>query len=367
MDAVKRWIDGFQQRVHPIAFVVGVFKKFGDDRGGRLAALVAYYGFFSVFPAMLVFVTVVGFVLEDRPDLRDSLYESAVGQFPVLGESIAGVSSQPLTGSASAIVIGLVTALWAGLGAMQAAQDAMNDVWAVPRIDHPGFVAKRLRSLAMLIVLGSLLVGSAVLTQVIAAIDILGSVSRSSLFVGSVVLTSAVFVLSFHVLTVADVSWPQLVPGAIFAGTGYAVLQLAGQWYVTRVVNGASATYGTFAVVIGLLSWLYIQAQLTMFGAEINVVAARRLWPRSLFDRVATEADRTTLVSKVLQGRLAAGMDVEVTFDEDDEDDEADKPGGRTESTTVGQRTPAPAEPAERAEPAGKDRDRSARTEPTAS
>ena len=155
----------------------------------------------------------------------------------------------------------------------------------------------------------------------IAAIDILGSVSRASLFVGSVVLTSAVFVLSFHVLTVADVSWRQLVPGAMFAGTGYAVLQLAGQWYVTRVVNGASATYGTFAVVIGLLSWLYIQAQLTMFGAEINVVAARRLWPRSLFDRVATEADRTTLVSKVMQGRLAAGMDVAVTFDADEPDD----------------------------------------------
>ena len=318
MDAVKRWIDGVQQRLPAIAFVVGVFKKFGNDRGGRLAALVAYYGFFSVFPAMLVFVTVVGFVLEDRPDLRDSLYESAIGQFPVLGESIAGVSSQPLTGSASAIVIGLLTALWAGLAAMQAAQDAMNEVWAVPRVDQPGFVAKRLRSLAMLIVLGSLLVGSAVLTQVIAAIDILGSVSRASLFIGSVGLTSAVFVLSFHVLTVADVSWPQLVPGAMFAGSGYAVLQLAGQWYVTRVVTGASATYGTFAVVIGLLSWLYIQAQLTMFGAEINVVAARRLWPRSLFDRVATEADRSTLVSKVLQGRLAAGMEVEVTFDADD-------------------------------------------------
>ncbi|HEY5873777.1 MAG TPA: YhjD/YihY/BrkB family envelope integrity protein, partial [Ilumatobacteraceae bacterium] len=109
---MKRWIDVRQQRVRPIAFVVGVFKKFGDDRGGRLAALVAYYGFFSVFPAMLVFVTVMAFVLEDRPDLRDSLYESAIGQFPVLGDSIAGVSSQPLTGSATAIVIGLVTALW---------------------------------------------------------------------------------------------------------------------------------------------------------------------------------------------------------------------------------------------------------------
>jgi YihY family inner membrane protein len=334
VDAVKRWIDDFQQRVRPIAFVVGVFKKFGDDRGGRLAALVAYYGFFSVFPAMLVFVTIMAFVLEDRQDLRDSLYESAIGQFPVLGDSIAGVSSQPLTGSASAIVIGLVTALWAGLGAMQAAQDAMNEVWAVARIDHPGFVAKRLRSLAMLVVLGSLLVGSAVLTQVIAAIDILGSASRAALFIGSVVLTSAVFVLSFHVLTVADVSWRQLVPGAIFAGTGYAVLQLAGQWYVTRVVNGASATYGTFAVVIGLLSWLYIQAQLTMFGAEINVVAARRLWPRGLFDRVATEADRTTLVSKVMQGRLAAGMDVEVTFGAEEPD----------EATTDGPESPEPAD-----------------------
>ncbi|MGD9702680.1 MAG: YihY/virulence factor BrkB family protein [Acidimicrobiia bacterium] len=321
MDAVKRWIDVRQQRIRPIAFVVGVIKKFGDDRGGRLAALVAYYGFFSLFPALLTLVTVLAFVLEDRPGLREDIESSAIGQFPVIGDSIAGVAGQPLTGNVTGIIVGLVGALWAGLGAMQAAQDAMNEAWGVPRVDNPGFVAKRVRSLVMLAVLGGMLIATSALTQVIAAIEIFGPVSRALLFVGSVMLTSAVFVVAFRVLTVADVTWRQLVPGAVVAGTGYAVLQLVGQWYVRRVLAGAEDTYGTFGVVIGLLSWLYLQAQLTMIGAEVNVVAARGLWPRSLFERTATDADRTSLASKVKEAQIAPGMDVEISFTDAGTDD----------------------------------------------
>ena len=66
------------------------------------------------------------------------------------------------------------------------------------------------------------------------------------------------------------------------AGIGYTALQFVGSWYVNRTIKGASDTYGTFAVVIGLLAWLYLLGQLAMLAAEVNVVKARRLWPRSL-------------------------------------------------------------------------------------
>jgi membrane protein len=316
-EAVKQWIDDRQQRVRPVAFIVGVIKKFGDDRGGRLAALVAYYGFFSLFPLMLSLVTVLAFVLEDRPDLRDDIEQSALGQFPVLGDSIAGASGQALTGSTAAIVLGLLGAAWAGLAAMQAAQDAMNEAWDVPRASYPNFFLKRLRSLAMLGLLGALLIVSAALTQIVAAIDVIGVVGRGLLMVGSLALTIGVFIVAFHVLTVADISWRNLLPGSIVAGVGYTALQLVGQLYVNRVLNDAENTYGTFGVVIGLLSWLYLQAQITMIGAEVNVVAARRLWPRSLFGPPSTTADRESFTAQVDEARIAKEMEVIVRFDGD--------------------------------------------------
>ena len=106
----------------------------------------------------------------------------------------------------------------------------------------------------------------------------------------------------------------RVAPLAFVAGVGYMGLQLIGQWYLRRVINNAEDTYGTFAIVIGLLTWLYLQAQVTMLGAEVNVVAARHLWPRSLFGPPATEADRVSLESQVKAGQLAEDMEVEVTF-----------------------------------------------------
>ena len=313
MDRMKGGIDRVQRRVAPLAFVAGVFKKFGEDRAGQLAALVAYYGFFSLFPALLSLVTILGFVLQDRPDLRDNIVDSALGQFPVIGESLTN-ADQPLTGNPAGIILGLLIALWAGLAAMQAAQDAVNATWDVPRIEHPSFLHKRLRSLLMLIVLGGLLIGTTALTQTLAAIEVIGPVSRALFIAGSLVLTAAVFMVAFRVLTVAEVTWKQLIPGSIVAGVGYMGLQLIGQWYLRRVINNAEDTYGTFAIVIGLLTWLYLLAQMTMLGAEVNVVAARHLWPRSLFGPPATEADRVSLESQVKAGQLAEDMEVEVTF-----------------------------------------------------
>ena len=275
-------VDAYQRSKPPLSFVVGVVKKFGDDRGGKLAALVAYYGFFSLFPAMLALVTVLGFVLEGRDDLRADIADSALGQFPVIGDSIASSVSSPLTGSPVALVIGIAGALWAGMGAMQAAQDAMNDIWDVRHAELPSFLKKRLRSLMLLGTIGLLLIASAIVPQVIGALSS-GVVTDVLVQIAAVVLDVGVFAVAFKVLTVAkDVTWSHVLPGAVVAGVVYAILQIVGRVYITNTVNGAQNTYGTFAIVIGLLSWMFLVAQVTMFAAEINVVRARRLWPRGL-------------------------------------------------------------------------------------
>lgn len=280
-------IDLLQQRNRVTSFAVGVIKKFGDDRAGRLAALIAYYGFFSLFPALLALVTVLGFVLENRPALRADIADSALAQFPIVGDSIAQTISSPLTGNTVALVIGLLGALWAGMGMVQACQDAMNDVWAVKRADSPSFFAKRLRSIIMLLLVAVLLVISTGLAQLVGLLG-MGVAGTVVLFVATVALNVLVFAVGFRVLTVADLSWRTVLPGAIFTGVGYTLMQYLGSAYVTRTLNGATSTYGTFAVVIGLLSWIFLIAQVLMIGAEINTVAHKRLWPRSLFAVPAT-------------------------------------------------------------------------------
>jgi inner membrane protein YhjD len=306
-------VDLYQQEREPLAFGVGVIKKFGDDRAGRLAALIAYYGFFSVFPAMLALVTVLGFVLQGNAKLRTSIANSALGQFPIVGSQIKDSVSHPLTGSTIALVIGLLGAVWAGLGAMQAAQDSINEVWDVPRTEYPNFIRKRLRSIAMLLlIVVGLAISSAVAQLAVNVVS--GVVATVALFLLSIVSNVAMYLIAFHLLTVADMTWRRVFPGAMVAGVGYTLLQAFGTIYVTHTLKGAQNTYGTFAMVIGLLSWIYLIAQLTMFAAEVNVVTARRLWPRSLFSDAATPADERSAALVVEAAEIDTDEVVDVEF-----------------------------------------------------
>src|SRR5437667_12174799 len=144
-----RKIDDFQQRRRWLAFPFAVFKKFGDDEAGNLAALIAYYGFFSLFPLLLVLVTTLGFVLSGHPDMQDRILHSTLAQFPVIGDQI---QTHRLDANGIGLAVGLVGLGWGGLGAIQAAENAMNTVWAVPKEQRPNFLYSRLRAVLMLAV-----------------------------------------------------------------------------------------------------------------------------------------------------------------------------------------------------------------------
>jgi YihY family inner membrane protein len=283
--------DRRQQHSRWLRIPVAVIKKFGDDGAGGLAALVAYYAFFSLFPLLLVAVTVLGFVLSGDPSAQQSVKNSVLGQFPVIG---AQIQHATLQGHAFALVFGLITTLLAGIGVTQAAQNALNQVWAVPRKRRPDFFGSRLRSLTLLLSLGGLF-----LLGTLASGLVSGGLSGPALTVVgilvSVAINFALFELSFKVLTAIDVPWRALVPGAAFAAICWAILQAAGGLYIHHVVSKASSTYGLFALVIGVLAWLHLGAQMTLYGAEINVVVRRRLYPRSLFGPPDTHADKETL------------------------------------------------------------------------
>ena len=262
-------VDAMQRRDARLAFAVGVFKKFGDDQAGYLAALVAYYAFFSLFPLLLVAVTLLGFALGNHSALRESLLHSLAADLPIVGPEIVGHSIQ---GSGLGLAVGIVISLLAGLAVVRALEHAMDEVWGVPQRRRPGFVRAQLKALVVLGTLGLATLAAAVISG-------FGGIVGS---LGSLVVNTIVVLVAFKVLTVARVTVGDVIRGAVAAGIALSLLQWLGSYYVAHVLRHASQTYGTFAIVIGLLSWLYLGAEITLYAAEINVVWVRHLWPRTL-------------------------------------------------------------------------------------
>ncbi len=302
-----RAFDARQQRRTWLAIPFAVLKKFSDDQAGHLAALIAYYAFFSLFPLLLVFVTVLGYVLHGDPSLQQSIRNSVLGQFPVIGSDLGKAQ---LHGRAVSLVVGVVGSLWAGLGVTQAAQNAFDKVWAVPFKERANFLDKRLRGLTLVVALGLLFVISSVVSGLV--IGGLGGIATKIGGIAlSIALNLAMFAAAFRLLTSAAVPMRCFVSGVVVAAILWEILQLAGGFYVNHVVRHATNTYGLFATVIGLLAWLHLGAQMTLYAAEINVVLARKLWPRSLFSP-AIAGDEQTLeaIAKVEERSDSQRIDV---------------------------------------------------------
>lgn len=324
-----RRADMLQRRYPWLAFPFAVLKKFGDDQAGGLAALVAYYGFFSLFPLLLLFVSVLGIVLPGHPGLRNEIVHSALAQFPVIGGQIgekAGIHG--LTGSWLSAAVGAGGALWAGLGVAQAAQRAMNVVWDIPRSEWPNFVFRRLRAALMLAILGVVFIVSTFASGIGSSGALTSTLLSAAGWVLSLALNVILFSLAFQVLTARDLTWRHVLPGAASAAVAWTVLQAVGGYYLTHEVRSASNIYGAFALVIGLLVWISLGAQITLFGAEINVVWFRRLWPRSLVQPPINEGDRKVYRAIVERARMRPEVGVDVWFTPGHDGPATDRPAG---------------------------------------
>ncbi len=289
-----RRADRFQQRHRVMAFPWAVVQKFGNDEAGSKAALMAYYGLFALFPLLLLLATVLGFALSDNPALREQLIDSALGNFPVIGEQLRS-TVHPLEGNTTALVIGIVGTVYGSLGVGFASQNAMNTVWNIPYVRWPSIWKRYARTFGVIGLLGLAVLSSTALATFATAVA--HGVATSVLSVaGSVLVNLGLFLLAFMVLTAEPLRPREVAVGAILATVFWEALQLIGTWYMTRGLRTASPTYGFFAVVITLLSWLYLGSQLTLWAAEINVVLRHHLWPRSVVQPPLTRADELMLV-----------------------------------------------------------------------
>ena len=320
MTALLRRLDAWQRSHRWLAFPFAVVKKFGDDQAGNLAALIAYYAIFSIFPLLLALSTVMGFVLHGHPDWQQSVTNSAVKNIPMLGKN----QPFPLSGSVFALVFGMALALWSGLGIAKSAQTAFDTVYLVPKTDRPGFPWGILRALRV-VVLGGLgfiattAVSSAVTSAPsIGALD-LGPGLRVIGIVVTIALNTGLFLVLFRWLTVRPVSWRSALPGAIMSAVALQGLQLASTALIAHKLTSAKATYGNFATVIVLMSWFYLQAQVVLLAAEVNVVRQSKLWPRALVDAPATSADYRAYEAYAEREQYQPDEQVDTTFAADED------------------------------------------------
>lgn len=241
---------------------------FRKHRSGRNAALIAHFGFLSVFPLLLVFTTVLGFVLQSHSKLRQDIIDSALNQLPFVGQQIAEDPSK-LQGSALVLIIGLAAALWGGMKAFVAVHGALDDIGEQPLDERSNLLVTRLRALLGMAYIGGAQVGAAVLTS-LASVTGVAVISKVLLLLFTTAINIGVLILSYRWLRTAWPSWRSVMPGAIVGGVLFEGLQLVGVVIVGRAIAKASHVYGNFASVIGLLSWLSLHAIIALGGAELN-------------------------------------------------------------------------------------------------
>jgi membrane protein len=312
MNLLRRF-DDYQQRHRWLAFPVAVLRKYDDDQGGSLAALLAYYAFVAIFPFLLVLVTVLGWLLRDNPELQQRVLDSAVIDFPVIGQQLQeNVTSLDRTGIG--LVVGFVIALLGLRGVAHTAQDALNKLWGVPRVNRPGFPMNLVRSIGLVALLGLGVLGTAVLSGVGGGGGALGVGLRTIAFAASLLLTVGLVILMFRIATAPDVSTRRLLPTAITCALIWQVFLAVGAILVRVYLSQASSVYGAFAIVLGLVTWLYVQASVALHVIEADVVRVRHLWPRALFQPPITQGDEDAYRSYVEAEVRRPEQDVDVTF-----------------------------------------------------
>ena len=347
---VASGIDRTQRRIPLIGVPLAVVYKYFDDQGNYLAAVLTFYAFFAIFPLMLLASSMLAFVLQGYPQLEERVLNSALAQFPIIGDEIG--RPEGLQGSVGAIVFGALGALYGAVGLGLALQNVQATAWSVPRNRRTHPVVTRINSLFLLATAGSMILGISVLSAVVTETELVGSLSQQGWFhwvvrLVTVLVLGTVMTILLRMAAAKSINHDiaRAAPGAFTIAVLWQLLQWLGTWYVARVLDATSEMQTTFGIVLGLFGLLYIGAIMGVLGIEVNVVLAEKLWPRALLtpftDQVdLTEADRKAYAMYAQSQRHKGFQTVAVRFDGRDGDSHEIVLDPRTEEI-IRQRIPA--------------------------
>jgi YihY family inner membrane protein len=328
-DKALAWVDRLQVKIPPVAFGGAVLKKAGEDQVTILAAVMSHFGMLSIFPLLLLVVTLAGYVFHDDDAAQQAIIDATINNFPVLGDYLRA-SVQALPGSGVALLFGSVLLVWASLGFTKTAQVAIADVWGVPRRLRPGFwqlLGRSIWALGMLALPTALTAIATVVSRDLADASPMSMVPgwvQATTGVAAAVLAAVFFLgvtfgshlLAFRALTPKSVSTRELVPGTIVFSLFWTLLTAFGSVLISSRLVRANQLYGTIGFVIGLIFWIYLGAYGALLSTELNVVRAHRLYPRSWFGAPRTTTDRKALRERARTEELFPGQVIEVRFEE---------------------------------------------------
>ncbi len=312
-----RFVDRAQARFAPIAFGYAVFKKYADDEGSRLAALLAYYTLFSIFPLAIGGYAVLRTIAENNPDYINALVKQIVP--PEFQQQIID-SYDTLPGSGPALVVALLGLLLAGTGAAFAVYAMVNQVFCVPYRFRYGFGPRYIRVLLMLLVLG---IGVIIIAGTSLWISqhlpgqwqgLVQGLIRFGVILGS--LFVAPLLLSRRPIRPREILVGAMVGAVVIS----AILQLAGV-IVGRFLANSSAVYGAMTTVIAFVSVLFLASNAIVMSYEVSVVWAWRLWPRGVDINNLFPADERAYVLLTLMDERMPNQRNGVYFDATGHDD----------------------------------------------
>lgn len=284
-------IDALQRKHNVLAFPYAVIKKYGEDQGSYQAALIAYYGFLSLFPLLIVATAIIQIVAQNDAALQERLQTSITSYFPALGQNLADSIRTP-SKTGLALMLGLLITFFGAKGVADAVQHSLNHVWGVPRHRRAGFPKHTVRSFAMILLAGIGLVVAATFTGY-ATSGQHEFIVRTILWLCGFAMLYGVFWGVFTFGSSARKRPFANIPGALLAAIAFTVLQAVGSFIITRQLRGQTGLNAQFAIVLALLFWMYLQAQILLYAMELNVVRARKLWPRSIQPKPPLPADKT--------------------------------------------------------------------------
>ena len=325
-------VDGFQRRHSVLGFPLAVVYKYFDDQGPYLASALTYYAFIAIFPLMLLGTSILGLVLRGEPSWQEAILDSALAQFPIIGDELG--RPEGLQGSVAGVAVGALAALYGAMGLGQALQNTQHIAWSVPRNSRPNPFYARVKTLVLLVTAGFSLLAVSIVSTLASTTDVFGTFVAEGLKTFLPVITIAVvgtfLTLLFRFAATGQHSFWRAAPGGYTLAVMWQVLQLGGAAYVDNVLVDTSSMTKTFGLVLGLIGFLWIGAVMAVLAMEINVVAARRLWPRALLtpftDNVElTDADRTAYALYAGMQRHKGFEKVSVTWDRGPAEQPADE------------------------------------------
>ena len=307
-------IDKYQRRHRFPAFLYAVIKKYGDDQAGYQAALLTYYGFLSLFPLLLVATTVVSILASHHPDVRDTIIKSITDYFPVLGNQLSD-NVQSLHKRGLALVVGLLFILYGARGIADAFRHGVNHIWQIAYEKRDSFPKSVAKSLTIILLGGFGLILASISTS-------FASGTGHGLFFRILPVVVNIFVLFWVFVLLLNISLPRHVKladvraGAITAAVGLVILQTLGGYVLKQQLRNLDALYSNFAITLGLLFWIYLQAQILYYAVEIAYVRSTRMYPRSLTGDNLTDADKKAYARQAGKEKVVEPEHIKTTFDD---------------------------------------------------